>query len=111
MELLVVALVVKAVPCILFVFGGLSLRKSFNIGMLMTSRLSLIIVAATIGLEAGFITEAFKDSIILLAVITCLAGPTLFKAFYRPDDENSHVKRIEESRLSGGWMRDKPPGP
>ena len=72
----------------------------------MTSRLSLIIVAATIGLEFGFITEAFKDSIILLAIITCLMGPTMFKAFYRTDKETTDSgTRIEKSRLTAGWMR------
>jgi hypothetical protein len=51
----------------------------------MTSRLSLILVAATIGLEFGFITETLKDAIALLAVITCLRGPSLFKAFLKSE--------------------------
>ena len=109
--LLGTALLVKAAPCLLFSLGGLSIRKSLNIGMLMTSRLSLIIVAATIGLEAGFITEVFKDAIILLAITTCLTGPSFFKAFYRPDEEAGNGSRIETSKLAVGWMRDNPPAP
>ncbi len=107
MKLLAVALFVKAAPCLLFGLAGLSIGKSLNIGMLMTSRLSLIIVAATIGLEAGFITEAFKDAIILLAIVTCLAGPSLFKAFYRPEEDGGESARIERKKLAVGWMRDK----
>ncbi len=109
-KLLCVAVFVKIVPSLLFMLGGVSFGKSLNIGMLMTSRLSLIIVAATIGLEAGFITEAFKDAIILLAIVTCLTGPSVFKAFYRPDDDDNDRNRIEKSRLSVGWMRDRSAG-
>ncbi len=104
-KLLGVAVVVKVLPCLLFVFAGLSVYKSLNIGMLLTSRLSLIIVAATIGLQFGFITEAFKDAIILLAVVSCLLGPSLFKAFYRNEEEPSAGVGIERRKLSAGWMR------
>ncbi len=103
-KLLGFAVAVKLLPCLLFVFIGQSMLNSLNIGLLMTSRLSLIIVAATIGLEFGFITEAFKDAIILLAVITCLLGPSLFKTFHRSEGEPKSGG-IERRKLSAGWMR------
>jgi len=107
-KLLGFAVVVKVLPCLLFMAGGLSFMNSLNVGMLMTSRLSLIIVAATIGLEFGFITESFKDVIILLAVITCLMGPSLFKAFYRTDAESiDSGSRIERKKFAAGWMRQR----
>ena len=89
----------------LFLFGGFSVLKSLNIGLFMTSRLSLIIVATTIGLEFGFINEAFKDAIILLAVITCKLGPSLFKAFFKSQAASSDTGGIEKRKLSAGWMR------
>jgi Kef-type K+ transport system membrane component KefB len=105
-KLLIFAVGVKVLPCLLFVFGGLSLAKAMNMGLLMTSRLSLIIVAATMGLQFGFITEAFKDAIILLAVLTCIIGPSLFKALYRPDtDMTDSGGRIEKKTFTAGWMR------
>lgn len=105
-KLLGFAVVVKVLPCLLFALGGLSMLKSMNIGLLMTSRLSLIIVAATLGLEFGFITEAFKDAIILLAVITCLMGPSLFRALHRLDnDSNKGGDRIEKKKFGAGWMQ------
>jgi len=105
-KLLGVAVLVKILPCLLFMFAGLSFLNSLNVGLLMTSRLSLIIVAATIGLEFGFITEAFKDAIILLAIVTCLMGPTLFKAFYRSDSGAADTRtRIQKKNLAAGWMR------
>ena len=105
-KLLGFAILVKMLPSLLFVFGGLPVFKSLNVGMLMTSRLSLIIVAATIGLEFGFIAEAFKDAIILLAIITCLMGPGLFKALHRPENGlNDDSSKIEKKKLMAGWMR------
>jgi len=105
-KLLVFAVLVKVLPSLLFVFSRLTLFKSLTVGVLMTSRLSLIIVAATIGLEFGLITEAFKDAIILLAVITCLLGPSLFKALHRPDGaSNGKGPGIDKRELTAGWMR------
>ena len=48
-------------------------------GILLSARLSLIMAAAEIGLREGLISPAIKDSIVLLALLTCLLGPTLFK--------------------------------
>lgn len=106
-KLLGLAILVKVIPSILFVLTGLSFMQSMTVGVLMTSRLSLIIVAATIGLELGFITAAFKDAIILLAIITCLLGPSLFRALHRGNDESGRgTPGIDRRRLLAGWMRE-----
>ena len=89
----------------LFVFGGFSVLKSRNIGLLVTLRLSLIIVAATIGLELGFITAVFNNVIILQAVITGLLGPFLFKAPFKSEISLSDSGVIERRKLLAGWMR------
>jgi Kef-type K+ transport system membrane component KefB len=106
LELLGAAVLVKLLPSLLFAFSGFSVRASLNLGVLLSSRLSLIIVAATIGLESGFITESFKDAVILLAVITCLFGPSAFKWLYR-SEEARRVKRpeIRRRKMNAGWMR------
>jgi len=101
------AVAVKMIPSLLFLFRGVGLRKALNAGILLSSRLSLIIVAASIGLEAGFISVEFKDAIVLLAVITCLLGPSGFKWLYRP--EGRYEKGDKDAGRSGpwvGWMRE-----
>lgn len=94
MKLFLLAVAVKVVPALLFVLDRLSLARAANAGLLLSSRLSLIVVAAAIGLESGFITRPFKDAVILLAVMTCLLGPSLFKLTFRPDAA-SGLKRNE----------------
>lgn len=91
LQLLCAALLVKIIPSLLFRFSGVSLGRTLSMGVLLSSRLSLIIVAATIGLELGFITDAFKDAIILLALMTCLLGPSLFKLLLRMSDSGKGI--------------------
>ncbi len=91
LELLGLALAVKFIPALLLLFRGRPFREAFQVGVLLSSRLSLIIAAAAIGLENDLITQSMKDSIVLLALVTCFIGPTLFKLTVRgkggPEEE------------------------
>ena len=82
-KLLGLALAVKLLPAALLILRGRSVKEAFQVGILLSSRLSLIIAAAAIGLQNNLITQAMKDAIVLLALITCFVGPTLFKLTLR----------------------------
>jgi len=101
LQLLGLALAVKILPSLLFVFSGIPLKRALDAGLLLSSRLSLIIVAATIGLEYGFITEQYKDAIVLLAVFTCLLGPSLFKLLHRPTGQEPAAAGEEKRTATG----------
>jgi len=75
--LLVLLYLVKIAPTFLWVrlFG---LRRALAGGFLMSSRLSLIIAAASIGLGLGAITEGINASFVLMAVVTCLISPMVY---------------------------------
>ncbi len=77
--LLAAAVAVKVIPCMLFPLWGMDLKSGLRAGALLSSRLSLIVAAAAIGVQQGFINATLKDSIVLLALISCIAGPTIFK--------------------------------
>jgi Kef-type K+ transport system membrane component KefB len=79
LKLLLLALLVKLLPSLILIANRISAGECLKLGFLLSSRLSLIVVAASIGYETGFISAVYKDSIILLAVCTCLIGPTTFK--------------------------------
>jgi Kef-type K+ transport system membrane component KefB len=83
LKLLGLALLIKILPSLLLVLNRISLFECLKLGFLLSSRLSLIVVAAAIGYEAGFISAVYKDSIILLAVCSCLIGPSLFKVLHQ----------------------------
>ncbi|MDH3929750.1 MAG: cation:proton antiporter, partial [Deltaproteobacteria bacterium] len=79
LKLLVLAILVKLVPSLILTLQRISLGAAMRAGILLSARLSLIMAAAEIGLREGLISPAMKDSIVFLALLTCLLGPTFFK--------------------------------
>jgi Kef-type K+ transport system membrane component KefB/Trk K+ transport system NAD-binding subunit len=75
--LVIVSFLVKLAPGLLLRarFGW---RQSIAGGLLLSSRLSMIIAAAAITLEIGAIDDAVNSSIILLAIVSTTAAPLLF---------------------------------
>ena len=75
--LLVSAYAVKFLPALIF-RASYSWRETIAAGALLSSRLSLIIAVAAIGLDLGSIDEATNSAIILVALVTCTISPLLF---------------------------------
>jgi Kef-type K+ transport system membrane component KefB len=84
--LVVVAFIVKLIPTFLLRLR-FSLRETIAGGMLLSSRLSLIIAAAAIALNMGLISEIVNSEIILLAIITVTISPFLFNRIYPVREE------------------------
>ncbi|MCK4397485.1 MAG: cation:proton antiporter [Methanophagales archaeon] len=80
--LLLIAFVVKMVPSLLFLVRH-SLKDSISAGVLLSSRLSLIIAVAAVGMKLDLITTAMGSAIILLAIITSISCPTIFKKMHQ----------------------------
>ncbi|MCF3943677.1 monovalent cation:proton antiporter family protein [Oceanobacillus alkalisoli] len=55
-----------------------SWNEVFSSGMLLTSTLSLAIVAATVSLQMGIISEGMNSAIVLVAILTCFTSPILY---------------------------------
>ncbi|MCD6310012.1 MAG: monovalent cation:proton antiporter family protein [Candidatus Eremiobacteraeota bacterium] len=76
--LIVAAYIVKLLPS--FVFRRfLDWKKSVVSGILLSSRLALIIAAGAIGLQVGAISEATYSAIVIIAIFTSLVSPTIFQ--------------------------------
>jgi len=76
--LLIAALyLVKIIPSLLW-SKNVRLKKAFAGGILLTSRLSVMIAAAQIGLDLKIITPGVNACFICMAVFTCLFSPTLY---------------------------------
>jgi trk system potassium uptake protein TrkA len=80
--LLGVAYLVKSGPALLFRLNH-SWRETLAAGGLLSSRLSLIIAAAAIGLQLELITPAINSAIILIAIITVTLSPVFFNRMMR----------------------------
>ncbi len=55
-----------------------SFKETLSAGLLLSSRLSLIIAASIIGLNLGIIDESMHSAIIIFAVLSCIFSPSLF---------------------------------
>ncbi|MRH43403.1 sodium:proton antiporter [Aquibacillus halophilus] len=63
-------------------------------GMILTSTLSLVIAAATIGERIGVINSQMEGALILVAVLTCLITPPFFKKLYVKQVEEGHKQIV-----------------
>jgi Kef-type K+ transport system membrane component KefB/Trk K+ transport system NAD-binding subunit len=75
--LLLGAYLIKIVPAVLFRLR-FSWKESLAGGILLSSRLSLIIAAAGIGLRLGVIDEPTNAAFVLVAAVTATVSPVLF---------------------------------
>lgn len=75
--LLVLAYAIKFVAALIYRVAY-NWRKTVAAGALLSSRLSLIIAVAAIGLELGSIDSATNSAIILVAIATCTLSPLAF---------------------------------
>ncbi|MDZ5470369.1 monovalent cation:proton antiporter family protein [Bacillus sp. 31A1R] len=77
--LLLVALLLSKVIPVLVLKKWYEMKTVLASGFLLTSTLSLVIAAATIGERMGVITAEMSGTLILVAVLTCVITPVFFK--------------------------------
>lgn len=83
--LLVLAFAIKTIPAAVW---GLRYgpRRVLALGFITSSRLTLMIAAASIGhFQLGIIDSSIYAAIIVLAIATCAVGPVLFRLVMRND--------------------------
>jgi len=73
----VILVLIKLIPSLLWarLFG---IRKALAGGILMSSRLGLMIAAAKIGMDMGIIDSSINSCFILMAVFACFFSPLLY---------------------------------
>ncbi|VUT27696.1 MAG: glutathione-regulated potassium-efflux system protein KefB [Candidatus Syntrophoarchaeum sp. GoM_oil] len=76
--ILAIALIVKIIPS-LILLTKYTLKESISAGVLLSSRLSMMIAVAAVGLELGLIDTKLESAIILLAILTSITCPIIFK--------------------------------
>ncbi|WP_170007164.1 cation:proton antiporter family protein [Bacillus fonticola] len=72
--------IVRTLP-VLLIRKWFPWRETISSGFILTSTMSLAVVAASVSYELGIISEALNGAIILVSVATCLVSPILFNKF------------------------------
>jgi monovalent cation:H+ antiporter-2, CPA2 family len=88
--LLIALLISKIIP-ILYLKRWYDMKTTLASGFLLTSTLSLVIAAATVGERMEIITSEVSGALILVAVITSIVTPIFFKKLF-PKHKNVHKK-------------------
>ncbi|WP_407271059.1 cation:proton antiporter [Radiobacillus sp. PE A8.2] len=91
--LLLIALLLSKLVPVLIMKKWYDWRAVISSGMILTSTLSLVIAAATIGERIGVIDSQMESALILTAVLTCIITPPFFKKFYvrQVDDDHKQI--------------------
>lgn len=98
-----VAYLVKSGPALLLRVNH-PWRETLAAGTLLSSRLSLIIAAAAVGLELDIITPAINSAIILIAIITVTLSPIIFNRLVQSTEPERERVIIVGCRQSGGQL-------
>jgi len=91
--LLIAAFAIKVISALVFKLAY-SWRETFSSGLLLSSRLSLIIAASAIGVRLGAITESTNAAIILVAALTAMLAPLGFNTLSSPEETKKRIKLI-----------------
>ncbi|WNF51919.1 monovalent cation:proton antiporter family protein [Bacillus sp. SG20001] len=92
--LLFIALLISKLIPILYLKKWYDMKKVIGSGFLLTSTLSLVIAAATIGERLGVIDHKMSGALILVAVLTSILTPVWFKALFKKEQAANHKKRV-----------------
>ncbi len=97
--LLGAAVAVKVLPALVLVTRRFTFRESLSAGVLLSARLSLVIAVATLGTRLGLLDPALESQVILLAVVTSVIAPTLFRNMIKvhPEAEPTPARLSVES--------------
>ncbi|MGG3842217.1 monovalent cation:proton antiporter family protein [Anoxybacillus kestanbolensis] len=109
--LLFVALVISKVVPVYILRIWYDRHTTLAAGFLLVSTLSLVIAAATIAERMGLIDENMKGALILVAVLTSVVSPIMFKKLYRVEKEERKkmVKLIGTNQFTLAAVRDLSP--
>jgi Kef-type K+ transport system membrane component KefB len=78
------SLAAKMVPSLLLVLSGFRIRQVVAGGFLLATPLTLLVAAASIGQRVGVLDPRLNSAIVLLAIVSGIAFPTIFKLLATP---------------------------
>ncbi|ENH95921.1 Na+/H+ antiporter family protein [Gracilibacillus halophilus YIM-C55.5] len=92
--LLLIALLLSKMIPVFLLRKWYATNTVFAASMLLTSTLSLVIAAATIGERIGVINSDMHGALVLVAVISCIITPALFKKLYVKTEEEERQQTV-----------------
>lgn len=92
--LLFLALLISKIIPAIFLMRWYDWKTTVGAGVLLTSTLSLVIAAVAIGERIGIIDTQLASALILVAVISCIVAPILFKKIFPVQNQTNEKQRV-----------------
>lgn len=91
---LIIGLIISKIFPVLYLKKWYDMKTTLAAASLLTSTLSLVIAAATIGEQIGVINDQMADALVLVAVITSIITPIGFKKLFPKHIADGHKKKV-----------------
>ncbi len=88
----------KIYPLLFSYFMKIKIVDAFGISLILSTPLSLMVVAGTLGVKMGLIGERMRDAIVLTAIISTIIFTSLFKPIARRMVKGSGNEPMEKNR-------------
>lgn len=92
--LLVLALFISKLVPVVVLKRWYDIKTVLGSGILLTSTLSLVIAAAEIGQRIDIIDDQLASALILVAVISCIVAPIVFRKVMPKPEEKANAKKL-----------------
>ncbi len=92
--LIAAATVVKLAASSVLLLVGFSPRQTLSAGVLLSARLSLVIAVAEMGVRLNLLNRELEAQVVMLAIVTSVLAPTIFRALAPPLGEQPGVPRV-----------------
>jgi Kef-type K+ transport system membrane component KefB len=92
-KLIIVAIGIKILVGLAYLFRGYSVRESLGLGVLWAGQLSVIIALAGLGVERGLLSEGAEAGAILLVAVTAMLTPVVFRLL-QPELEEQAIDTV-----------------
>jgi len=86
-----VATLVKIGASSVLLLVGFNARQVLSAGVLLSARLSLVIAVAEMGVRLNLLSRELEAQVVMLAIVTSVLAPTIFRALAPPMGEQSTV--------------------
>ncbi|UJF32355.1 cation:proton antiporter family protein [Paenibacillus hexagrammi] len=98
--LLLMMFAAKVIP-MMILKKWFSWREVISSGVLLSSKLSLVIAAATLALDLHIISESFHGALILVAILSCLIFPVIYnKMSPKPAERKTTISIVGMNHVS-----------
>lgn len=96
LELAALLVVIRLLACTPFLLGGVPLREVAATAVLLSAPLTLLVLLSGIGQGSGLLTSGMRATVVLLALVTAVLAPVVFRLLIPAGAPETHPVSASE---------------